>query len=125
MKQTLEEAAIKAAEDCHEMPYNENLLHMLLIKQAFELGAEWQAKQSPWISVEEVLPPVGLDVIHTDINTGKRYYGQVNKVGTLVLGWTPHGEVTATHYMLIPQLTFDEILEANKDVLERIKEKED
>lgn len=32
MKQTLEEAAIKAAEDCHEMPYNENLLHMLLIK---------------------------------------------------------------------------------------------
>nr|DAT15442.1 MAG TPA: Protein of unknown function (DUF551) [Caudoviricetes sp.] len=56
MKQTLEEAAIKAAEDCYEMPYNENLLHMLLIKQAFELGAEWQAKQSPWISVKERLP---------------------------------------------------------------------
>lgn len=123
MKQTLEEAAIKAAEDCYEIPYNDNLLHMLLIKQAFELGAEWQAKQSPWISVEEVLPPVGLDVIHTDINTGKRYYGQVNKVDTLVLGWTPHGEVAATHYMPIPPLAFDEILEANKDVLERIKEK--
>lgn len=56
MKQTLEEAAIKAAEDCHEMPYNENLLHMLLIKQAFELGAEWQSGQSPWISVKERLP---------------------------------------------------------------------
>jgi hypothetical protein len=56
MKQTLEEAAIKAAEDCYEMPYNENLLHMLLIKQAFELGAEWQSGQSPWISVKERLP---------------------------------------------------------------------
>lgn len=53
MKQTLEEAAIKVAEDCCEMPYNENLLHMLFIKQAFELGAEWKAKQSPWHEVSE------------------------------------------------------------------------
>ena len=53
MKQTLEEAAIKAAEDCYEMPYNENLLHMLLIKQAFELGAEWQASQSLWHEVSK------------------------------------------------------------------------
>lgn len=56
MKQTVEEASIKAAEDCYEMPYNENLLHMLLIKQAFELGAEWQAKQSPWISIDVQFP---------------------------------------------------------------------
>lgn len=110
MRQTLEEAAIEAAEDCYEMPYNENLLHMLLIKQAFELGAEWQAKQMAWISVEETPPPVGIDVIHTNINTGRRYYGQVNKVGTLMLGWTPNGEITATHYMLVPPFTFDEIL---------------
>ena len=125
MKQTLEEAAIKAAEDCHEMPYNENLLHMLLIKQVFELGAEWQRGQSPWVSVKDELPPIGVDVIHTDINTGKCHYGQVNKVGTLILGWTPYGEVTATHYMLVPPFPFDEIIEANKDVLERIKEKGD
>lgn len=125
MKQTLEEAAIKAAEDCYEMPYNENLLHMLLIKQAFELGAEWQRGQSPWVSVKDELPPIGVDVIHTDINTGKCHYGQVNKVGTLILGWTPYGEVTATHYMLVPPFPFDEIIEANKDVLERIKEKGD
>ena len=125
MKQTLEEAAIKAAEDCHEMPYNENLLHMLLIKQAFELGAEWQRGQSPWVSVKDELPPIGVDVIHTDINTGKCHYGQVNKVGTLIFGWTPYGEVTATHYMLVPPFPFDEIIEANKDVLERIKEKGD
>lgn len=63
MKQTVEEAAIEAAEDCYEMPYNENLLHMILIKQAFELGAEWQEKQSPWISVEDELPPYNKDVL--------------------------------------------------------------
>lgn len=125
----IEEAARKYAdenswipEELHDSEIPDYIEHFA---KHFIAGAEWQAKQSPWISVEEVLPPVGLDVIHTDINTVKRYYGQVNKVGTLVLGWTPHGEVTATHYMLIPQLTFDEILEANKDVLERIKEKED
>lgn len=119
MKQTFEEAKREYVEKY--VSRNE----YASFGKAFEAGAEWQAKQSPWISVKEVLPPVGLDVIHTDINTGKRYYGQVNKVGTLVLGWTPHGEVTATHYMLIPPLAFDEILEANKDVLERIKEKGD
>lgn len=85
------------------------------LRKVYAKGFEEGTKQSPWISIDEDLPPVGLDVIHTDINTRKRYYGQVNKVGTLVLGWTPHGEVTATHYMLIPPLTFDEILEANKD----------
>ena len=123
MKQTLEEAAIAAVENHYGMGYDGKIHEMYILREAFEAGAQWQAKQSPWISVEEDLPPVGLDVIHTDINTRKRYYGQVNKVGTLVLGWSPHGEVTATHYMLIPPLAFDEILEANKDVLERIKEK--
>lgn len=123
MKQTLEEAAIAAVENHYGMDYDGKIHEMYILREAFEAGAQWMGKQSPWISVEEDLPPVGLDVIHTDINTRKRYYGQVNKVGTLVLGWSPHGEVTATHYMLIPPLAFDEILEANKDVLERIKEK--
>lgn len=45
MKQTLEEAAREAAEDCYEMPYNENLINMRIIKEAFEFGAEWQGKQ--------------------------------------------------------------------------------
>lgn len=70
MRQTLEEAAIKAAEDCYEMPYNENLLHMLLIKQAFELGAEWQAKQSPWISVKERLPNNDENIFYTNHLSG-------------------------------------------------------
>lgn len=43
MKQTLEEAAIEAAEDCYEMPYDENFINMKLIKEAVEYGAAWQA----------------------------------------------------------------------------------
>lgn len=126
MKQTLEETARQELISSYAIVHSGKFVYTTeAMLNMFKKGAEWQAKQSPWISVEEYLPPVGLDVIHTDINTGKRYYGQVNKVGTLVLGWTPHGEVTATHYMLIPPLAFDEILEANKNVLERIKEKGD
>lgn len=56
MKQTLEEAAIESAEDCYEMPYDENFINMKLIKDAFELGAEWQKEQSPWISIDEGYP---------------------------------------------------------------------
>ncbi len=52
MKQTLEQAAIEAAEDCYEMPYDENFINMKLIKDAFELGAEW-AKKSLFTSVDE------------------------------------------------------------------------
>ena len=59
----------------------------------FIQGAEWHAKQSPWISVEDRLPTLGT------FDSG------------------------VTHWMPIP--SFDEILEANRDVLERIKEKGD
>ena len=38
MKQTLEEAAKEAAEDCYEMPYDEKLINMKLIKEAFKYG---------------------------------------------------------------------------------------
>lgn len=110
MKQTLEQAAIEAVENHYGMDYDGKIHEMYILREAFEAGAEWQAKQMAWISVEETPPPVGIDVIHTNINTGKRYYGQVNKVGTLMLGWTPYGEITATHYMLVPPFTFDEIL---------------
>lgn len=128
MKQTVEEAAreymktlpVRAAIKCGDIEDLES--H---IKVAFKSGAEWQSDQSLWISVEEKLPPVGVDVIHTNIDTGRIYYGPINKVGALILGYTPYGEITATHYMVVPKFPFDDILEANRDVLERIKEKGD
>ena len=128
MKQTVEEAAreymktlpVRAAIKCGDIEDLES--H---IKVAFKSGAEWQSDQSLWISVEEKLPPVGVDVIHTNIDTGRIYYGPINKVGVLILGYTPYGEITATHYMVVPKFPFDDILEANRDMLERIKEKGD
>ncbi|MCE8977184.1 DUF551 domain-containing protein [Bacteroides ovatus] len=73
MKQTLEEAAIKIAEDCYEMPYDENFINMKLIKNAFEFGAEWHARQPLWISVEERLPNPLEEVILYDNKSIQHY----------------------------------------------------
>lgn len=148
MKQTVEEVAWEAAEDCYECHYDDSL-EMRLVKEAFRQGAEWQSKQSPWISVKERLPEktkydwvlviirdkrdgfIGLPQIgelrsdgfwHTresdDFNTEqfRREYGTTDALGVFL-----HQEVLA--WLPIP--SFDDILEANKDVLERIKEKGD
>lgn len=148
MKQTVEEVAREAAEDCYECHYDDSL-EMRLVKEAFRQGAEWQSKQSPWISVKERLPEkpkydwvlvtirdkrdgfIGLPQIgelrsdgfwHTresdDFNTEqfRREYGTTDALGVLL-----HQEVLA--WLPIP--SFDDILEANRDVLERIKEKGD
>lgn len=69
---------------------------MNLDKQAFASGAEWMKKYFSWISVKEQYYP-GKELTRRDIK---------------VICWQP-----------IP--SFDEILEANRDVLERIKEKGD
>ena len=126
MKQTVEEAAIEAAEDCYEMPYDENFINMKLIKEAVEYGAKWQAKQSPWISVKERLPEEDGYYFVTD--------GDVVEIVYFFKRWNkfvstrdyPHlfydeGEIKA--WLPIP--SFDEMLEANRYVLERIKEKGD
>ncbi|MBT9923450.1 DUF551 domain-containing protein [Bacteroides uniformis] len=131
MKQTLEEAAIKhqngfsTCEDASVLGAFSNGMHHQSYK-SFIAGADWQAKQSPWISVEERLPEeeqkvfvlvmcYGVPCIreekfrrNSNLDTKERWiHGN-----SIVLAWFP-----------IP--SFDEILEANKDVLERIKEKGD
>lgn len=115
----------------------------------FQCGVEWQSKQSPWISVKERLPEktkydwvlviirdkrdgfIGLPQIgelrsdgfwHTresdDFNTEqfRREYGTTDALGVFL-----HQEVLA--WLPIP--SFDDILEENRDVLERIKQKGD
>lgn len=121
MKQTVEEAArIYRKRESPNDGYSVGIKEIEERREKdFVAGAEWQAKQSPWISVEETLPPIGVDVIHTDIDTGRMYYGKVNKVGVLILGTTPFGETTVTHYMIVPKFPFDEILEANKNEISR------
>ena len=129
MKQTVEEVAREAAEDCYECHYDDSL-EMRLVKEAFRQGAEWQSKQSPWISVNERLPEKNTGVFFTvewkDSRKGYfvgLYYGngQWESDNRIFLQDSPLYRIT--HYMPIP--SFDDILEANRDVLERIKEKGD
>lgn len=77
--------------------------------QGFIAGAEWQAKQSPWISVKDRLPPPGEEVLLFDKNS----------IRHLVLGWLrenkgynksmwalSNGHVDdedITHWMIIPK----------------------
>lgn len=151
MKQTLEEAARENILFNHRT-VDRTLFGKDLAKFGeinFVQGAEWQSRQYPWISVKERLPEktkydwvlviirdkrdgfIGLPQIgelrsdgfwHTresdDFNTEqfRREYGTTDALGVFL-----HQEVLA--WMPIP--SFDDILEANRDVLERIKEKGD
>lgn len=137
MKQTVEEAAMNFAN------YESNILDKLPFKvknvvdydngltRGFKAGAEWQAKQSPWTSVKNKLPTdykeklirlkdgtvriAVYDSSDDDFNT--LYFWNDNASSEI------YDTEDVTHWREIP--SFDEILEANKDVLERIKEKGD
>lgn len=123
MKQTVEEAAMDFAN------YESNILDKLPFKvknvvdydngltRGFKAGAEWQAKQSPWISVKERLPEE-LESVLVGTNYEGRYYYEVAFV--MNGKWVCHNSKPIC-WMPIP--SFDEILEVNKDVLERIKER--
>jgi hypothetical protein len=124
MKQTLEEAAKEAAEDCYECQYD-NSLEMRLVKEAFRQGAQWQSKQSPWISVKERLPEEDGCYFVTDGDVVEKVYffKRWNKfVSTRDYPHLFYDEGVIKAWLPIP--SFDDILEANRDVLERIKEKE-
>lgn len=134
MKQTLKEAARKYADEIYDTA-DRGILYRET-QDDFIAGAEWHAKQSPWISIEERLPDKGQRVLvgflyyykyddreaesrkHIDVFTYENgiwttdsdisYLGKsVEKDDIKVICWMP-----------IP--SFDEILEAN-----RVKEKGD
>lgn len=91
------------------------------MRKVFASGVEWQKKQFPWISVKEQLPETndGQSLYEVVVVTSDRRFLVVinTEVEHLV------GLLGVTHWMPIP--SFDEILEANRDVLERIKKKGD
>lgn len=126
MKQTVEEAAKEYWDSWLKNNPNADKTRIVSLGFAFKAGAEWQSKQSPWISVNERLPEEGQKVFvlvmcygtpcireekfrrSSNLDTKERWiHGN-----SIVLAWFP-----------IP--SFDEILESNRDVLERIKEKGD
>lgn len=132
MKQTVEEAARKNILFNHRT-VDRTLSGKDLAKFGeinFVQGAEWQSKQSPWISVKERLPGKNTGVFFTVEwkDSCKGYFvglyygnGQWESDNRMFLQDSPLYRIT--HYMPIP--SFDEILEENRDVLERIKEKGD
>lgn len=142
MKQTLEEAAKEYAnENCwipEELHDSEIPDYMEHFAKHFIAGAEWHSKQSPWISVKERLPEENEDIVimceHGAIFNGTYCNGvwfcmdgyihdmyKDNPIYSSMSSIPPLWKPVA--WMPIP--SFDEILEANRDVLERIKDKED
>lgn len=92
----------------------------------FVQGAEWQSKQSPWISVNERLPEESGYYFITDGAVVEKVY--------FFKKWNKFAEIEEYPHLFydegvikawFPIPSFDEILESNRDVLERIKEKGD
>ena len=111
----------------------------IYMRKVFASGVEWQKKQSPWIRVEERLPDEEQRVL-----VGFLYYYKYDDreaesrkhidVFTYENGiWTTDSDISYLGKSVekddikvicwMPILSFDEILEANRDVLERIKKK--
>lgn len=111
------------------------------VKQAFVSGAEWMEKHFSWISVEERLPEEGQRILveflfyykyHDREAQSRRYIDTFTYKYGVWVGDNgepyPGNELTRRDIKVIcwqPIPSFDEILEANRDVLERIKEKGD
>lgn len=126
MKQ-IEKAAEKYALECqreegYPSPMYDSYDAKDMRECAFKSGAEWQSKQSPWISVEDKLPSLNQKVI---VYNGKQVYmshrtekDYAKDTNSFLYGLQTYNVVA---WMPIP--SFDETLEANRDVLERIKEK--
>ena len=111
------------------------------VKQAFVSGAEWMEKHFSWVSVEERLPEEGQRILVGFLFYYKYYDREAQSrryidTFTYKYGvWVgdngesyPGKELTRRDIKVIcwqPIPSFDEILEANRDVLERIKEKGD
>lgn len=132
MKQTVEEAAISSqcemgCQDCpnHAQAYD-GYYSSKNVKCPFILGVEWQSKQSPWINVKERLPEEEQKIFVLTMGYGVPYiqketFRRSNNLDTK--GMWIHGNSIVLAWLPIP--SFDDILEENRDVLERIKEKGD
>ncbi len=120
MKQTVEEAA-KEYYERYKIHLAKDIFRPRII-DVFKSGAEWQAKQSPWISVEDKLPSLNQKVI---VYNGKQVYisHRTEKYYAKDTKFFLYGLQTYNVVAWMPIPSFDEILEANKDVPERIKEK--
>lgn len=92
------------------------------VKQAFVSGAEWMEKHFSWISVEERLPESKEKVLV--LNRMKHHDKYFVSENIYINGiWAAKSAMYYEEIAWMPIPSFDEILEANRDVLERIKYK--
>jgi hypothetical protein len=132
MKQTVEEAAYDYATNktkfrkdvLKEVDADTYVSRHADSMEDFQCGAEWQSKQSPWINVKDKLPSLNQKVI---VYNGKQVYisHRTEKDYAKDANFFLYGLQTYNVVAWMPIPSFDEILEANRDVLERIKEKGD
>nr|DAS98512.1 MAG TPA: Protein of unknown function (DUF551) [Caudoviricetes sp.] len=128
MKQTVEEAAMQELMLSYAIVVEGELAYQRqAMLNMFKKGADWQSKQSPWISMEERLPEdtneklVALEdgtirIAHydEDYNEDMEYHFWYDCAAS-----ESYHRDDVIYWMPIP--SFDEILEANKDVLQRMK----
>lgn len=119
MKQTVEEAAKEYAElivKPQEMYLSFEGVYSLKedLFNSFSAGAEWQAKQSPWISVKERLPEEEQKIFVLTMGYGVPYiqketFRRSNNLDIKGI-WT-HGNSIVLAWLPIP--SFDDILKNN------------
>lgn len=134
MKQTVEEAAYDYAAQktkfrkdvLKEVDADDYVSRHSDCMEDFQSGVQWQSKQSPWISVKDKAGYDSSDdciVMVTNGDVFRAYFS--SKDEWIKKDGGSYDEVIDDVVAWFPIPSFDEILEANKDVLERIKEKGD
>lgn len=128
MKQTVEEAAMQELHSSYAIIVDGELAYQRQgMLNMFRKGAEWMAQQSPWISVEERLPEQNELVLCRMVSNGAIVSGYiVASSGRAPYVVTDGGfEFEDWHDyecdMWMPIPSFDDILNANRDVIERLK----
>lgn len=132
MRQTVEEAAKDYAirktsfrkNVLKEVDADDYVLRKDNCREDFKAGAEWQAKQSPWININDRLPENKDEVlVLSRMNISGKYF--VSSDSYDGKEWAVNLAMHYTRVAWIPIPSFDEILEASKDVLQRMKENGD
>lgn len=108
MKQTLEEAAKQELISSYAIVIEGELVYQRqAMLNMFKKGADWQSKQSPWISVKERLPEPNKEVLLYDKNPIRHYVigwlrrdkGYNKGMWALSNGWIEDKDIT--HWMPI------------------------
>lgn len=103
-KETFEEAAMRELNSSYAIAVDGELAYQrAAMLNMFRKGAQWQARQSPWVSVEERLPDTnnGQSLYEVLVKTGDGRYNVACNVNVESLA--ERGEVT--HWMPIPEFS--------------------